>query len=220
MGRITAWSYSRFADYSKCPQLAKFKHVDKIREPENDAMRRGSVVHDTAAAILRGDHPGPLDVRAWDAFAPLFEELRKLEPVVEQQWGYTKQWLPTGWFGNDTWFRSVLDAAVLYADNTVDVVDHKTGKPSPSHAEQAELYAISVFIRYPAVQSATVRYWYLDLGSESVYRFERSALAGMITQWEKKVGPMLNDTVFAPKPGQHCNWCYQAKSKGGACKYG
>lgn len=220
MGLIKAWSYSRYADYERCPQLAKYKHVDKLPQPENDAMIGGKEAHDAIAAYLRGDHPGGESVRGWKDFQPLFDELKALEPLVEQQWGFSSNWKLTSWFGSDTWFRSVLDAAVIYADNTADVVDHKTGKARPEHAAQAELYAVSTFLRYSRVERVTVRFWYLDHASESVYRFARSDKDELIRRWERKVKPMLNDTIMAPKPGQHCAWCDFAKSKNGPCKYG
>jgi hypothetical protein len=220
MGLITAWSYSRFSDYDKCPQLAKFKHVDKLKIEENDAMRGGSEAHEDAAAFIRGDHPGGEELRGWKHFANLFTQLRELEPLVEQQWGFTKDWKPTSWFGKSTWFRSVLDVCLVYEDNTADVVDHKTGKEYPSHAQQAELYAISVFLRYTQVQRVTVRFWYLDSGAESVFRFARSDAPEIIERWTKRVQRMLSDKILAPKPGEHCKWCDFAKSKGGPCKYG
>lgn len=217
--RITAWSYSRWADYEKCPQLAKFKHVDKLREPENDAMKRGSQVHAELDAYL--GKGGDVPEVGRKHFAALLQELRTLEPLHEQDWGYTNEWRVTGWFSKDAWFRSKLDVCVVYDDNTCDVVDFKTGKDSPTHVQQAELYAVSVFVRYTNVSHVTVRFWYLDHGGESVHRYSRSDLAGLLQKWEKRTLPMLNDEIFAPKPNpKNCGWCAFAKSKDGPCRFG
>jgi hypothetical protein len=222
MGLIKAWSYSRWSTYDTCPLQAKFKFIDKIPEDENAAMIRGSKAHDDLAAYLRGDIPDDVapGMIGWDHFGELLEGLRELEPLVEQQWGFNSKWCPTGWFGKDTWLRVVLDSAVLYEDGSADVVDHKTGKARNEHARQAELYAVAMMLRYPSVNQVTVRFWYLDHGSESVYRFGKIDVEGLVAKWSARVKPMLNDTIFAPKPGQHCKWCYQAKSVGGACRYG
>lgn len=217
-GPITAWSYSRWADYDKCPLMAKFKHVDKIKVPENEAMKRGSVSHKDLADFLAS--PIAAIPAIGERFAPLLDQLRQLEPLVEQQWGFTNRWHPTGWFAKDTWFRSVLDVCVVYDDNTADVVDFKTGKENDSHAQQAELYMVSVLVRYPHVSHVTVRFWYLDHGTESVYRFSKSDVAELVKKWEKRVEPMLNDNTFAPRPGRHCQWCDFSKSKDGPCKFG
>jgi hypothetical protein len=216
--RITAWSYSRWSDYEKCPQLAKFKHVDRMKEPENDAMKEGLKVHDDLASYLSSG--GEVPERARKHFAELVAQLREFEPLHDQEWGYTSDWKVTGWFANNTWFRSKLDVCIVYDDNTADVVDFKTGKDSPTHAQQAELYTISVLIRYPQIVRVVVRFWYLDLGTESVYRYSKSDLAELMAKWKKRTLPMLSDEIFAPKPGRHCGYCAFAKSKDGPCKFG
>lgn len=215
--RITAWSYSRYSDYDKCPLLARLKYIDKIPEPENPAMANGTRVHNSLSAFLGNEEELP---EAGQKFATLLYQLKELEPMHDQDWGYTSQWKPTGWFAKDTWFRSKLDSVVLYDDNSVDVVDFKTGKEDAKHALQAELYAISVLVRYTDVTHVVARFWYLDHGAESVHRFARSDLAELIAKWEKRVKPMLADETFAPKPGKHCAWCAYAKSRGGVCKFG
>lgn len=216
--RITAWSYSRWADYDKCPQLAKFKHVDRLKEPENPAMENGNKVHNELAEYLSKGGDVPESGRKH--FADLVRQLRELQPIHDQEWGYTSDWNVTGWFAKDTWFRSKLDVCVVYDDNTCDVVDFKTGKDSVTHALQAELYAASVFLRYKNISHITVRFWYLDLGTESVFRFSKSDLGELLSKWEKRTKPMLSDEIFAPKPGRHCGYCAFAKSKDGPCAFG
>ncbi len=229
MSRLTAWSYSRWSTYEKCPLQAKYKYIDKLPEPASAAMERGSAVHDQLAAYLRGDIPrlGPNEtapITGWTYFAGLLNDLREMEPLVEQQWGFTDTLKQTGWFGSDTWFRSVLDVCLIYSDNTADVVDFKTGKPRPQEtSQQAELYALSIVHRYPAVSHVTVRFWYVDLdqkGAEAVYRFSRDTLPDAKKKWLDRGKRMTSDTMMVPKPGMHCKWCLAAKSIGGPCKYG
>lgn len=229
MTPLTAWSYSRLSTYEKCALQAKYKYIDKLPEPPSDALERGSQIHDQLAQYLRGDLPRdnpftPSVIPGWTYFGTLLNQLRDLQPMVEQQWGYNRAWEPTGWFGKDTWFRSVLDAALVYADDTGDVVDFKSGKPySVDTAKQAELYAISMIRRYAELTHATVRFWYVDTaqkGAEAVYRFSREQAEAAVPRWEKKAERMLSDEIMAPRPGEHCKWCPFAKSKGGPCKYG
>lgn len=225
MTLLTAWSYSRLSAYEKCALQAKFKYIDKLPEPTSDALERGSQDHETLAQYLRGDQDAALNaIPGWAHFGSLLNDLRSLEPQVEQQWGFNRAWEPTGWFGKDTWFRSVLDAALVYGDDTGDVIDFKTGKPYPQDtAKQAELYAISMVRRYPALTHVTVRFWYVDpqqKGAEAVYRFSHDQAEAAMPKWEKKAERMLSDEIMAPRPGEHCKWCPFAKTKGGPCKYG
>ncbi len=46
--KITAWSFSRYGDYQKCPLMAKFKAIDKIKEPSNKYLKRGTAIHKEA----------------------------------------------------------------------------------------------------------------------------------------------------------------------------
>jgi RecB family exonuclease len=226
---LTAWSYSRLSTYEKCALQVRYKYIDKLPEPPSEALERGSEAHDVLAQYLRGDRPlldpaEPSEIPGWAHFGSLLNDLRALEPLVEQQWGYNRAWEPVGWFGSNTWFRSVLDVSLVYGDDTGDVIDFKTGKPYPQDtAKQAELYAISMARRFSALTHVTVRFWYLDpaqRGAEAVYRFSREQAESAIPKWEKKAERMLSDEIMAPRPGEHCKWCPFAKTKGGPCKYG
>jgi CRISPR/Cas system-associated exonuclease Cas4 (RecB family) len=163
-------------------------------------------------------------VPGWTYFEKLLRDLRGMHPLVEMEWGYTSEWKPTGWFGDATWFRSKLDAALVYEDNEADVIDFKTGKPyAQDTILQAELYALSIFCRYLQVQRVKVRFWYLDIdqqGKEVIYRFSRDMMEALLKRWTARAEKMLNDRIMAPLPGTHCKWCPFAKSKDGPCKYG
>lgn len=226
---VVAWSYSRFSDYDRCAALYGYKHVQKLAEEENAAMERGNIVHKTLAQYVRGDIPleNPMStapIPGWTYFGNLLNELREMDPLVEQEWGFTNRWRATGWFSNDTWFRSKLDVGLIYEDNTAEVIDFKTGKKRPEHKKQAELYAISLMCRYPQIESVSVRYWYLDVrerkDAETVYRFSKENAVSLLKLWTSRAEKMLADKILAPNPGAHCGWCSYSKSKNGPCKYG
>jgi CRISPR/Cas system-associated exonuclease Cas4 (RecB family) len=224
-GLLNAWSFSRWSSYETCPRQCKYKNVDKLPEPESPALENGTSVHNTLSQYVRGDLPENTPVPGWTYFEGLLRDLRSLEPqLVEEEWGYTADWKPTGWFAKNVWFRSKLDVALDYDDGDVDVIDFKTGKPyETATSQQAELYALSVFCRYLHAQRVKVRFWYVDVaqeGKETIYRFERGMAADLLKKWTKRAEKMLNDAIMAPLPGQHCKWCSFAKSKGGPCKYG
>jgi len=216
----TAWSYSRWSTHEKCPRQYRYRFVDKLPEPEGPALENGKRVHTAIEEYLTGRTDGPIP--GWTYFERMFRDLRGLDPLVEQQWGFALGWKPTGWFGKDTWFRAVLDAAVIYDDGTCDVVDFKTGKESPDHSLQSELYALAVFSRYPAVKNITVRFWYLDIveGKETVYHYGKVQIPELAKKWTERGNRLLADTTFPTKPGQQCKWCHFAKSNAGPCNFG
>jgi hypothetical protein len=50
MNAITAWSYSRYEQYVRCPLQFKLAVIDKVKTPVSDAMDRGRRLHTEAAA--------------------------------------------------------------------------------------------------------------------------------------------------------------------------
>lgn len=237
--QITSWSFSRYADYKQCPLKAKLKHVDKIKEPPNEAMARGTKIHDMCEDYIKGT----LKVLPPECkkFAKMFRRLRRQYKkaisgmVVEDTWAFTKDWDETTW--DDwvhCWVRIKLDCAE-YDDNGVMLVnDWKTGKFRPEknaeYVEQLELYALAALLLHGHVEIVKPRLVYLDVGviypepgsiEELVYT--RDDIPKLKKLWSKRVKPMLNDKVFAPRPNNLCYWCFFRKSNaangGGQCKY-
>ena len=225
---VTAWSYSRFADHERCPLYFKEKYVTKsIPQDSTPAMERGNEIHKGIAAWLRGDAEGvPRDAFKNPRAEQILLELRQMpadQMVVEQQWGFTAYWKPTGWFGNDTWLRSILDVGLVYPDMTAEALDWKTGKRYGHNADQMELFALSVMCKYPPVTNVTTRLIYLDEQGKNIEEIEEFPVTHkqrLIDKWTAKVVPMFTDKVFAPRPNDKCKFCPLARSKGGKCAFG
>lgn len=221
MNGVTAWSYSRFAKYDLCPLQFKLAVLDKRKTTANAAMARGDKIHKSIASYVMGGIA--IEPEAVKHVFPrkLIEELRAFDDkVVEQQWGFTRAWNATGWFGGDTWFRSILDAAAMYEDLWADVIDWKTGKKYGSNADQMELNALSLFRHFKPAVGVTTRMVYLDSGDEDTAEFTKADEPKLIAKWEKKIEPMFTDTAFLPRPNEKCRFCDFSKSKGGPCRYG
>ena len=219
-GVITAWSYSRWSVYDKCPAQAGYKFVLKLKEPSNAAMDRGNTIHTEAEGWIKG----------WSGKLPAslskleveYRELRSKKALAECEWAFTSTWEATSWFGKDAWCRIKVDAVVPPVGDHLKLVDHKSGADRTElYIEQLGLYAIGGFLSYPQVNTIEPQFYYVDHGitrgtEEPYYRHE---LPAMQRDWMKRVAPMLNDTRFAPKPGRHCTYCHFSKAKGGPCKF-
>lgn len=220
---VDAWSYSRYADYQQCPLRFKLKHIQKMKEPGSPAMQRGSDIHKEGENYLKSAKRPRTVPASYKNFAEEMRQLHTLNPLVEQQWGFTKQWSPTGWFGGDTWLRIVCDVVVLYDDNTVDLIDFKTGRRYDTNEEQVELFSCAPFIKWPEVTDVRTRLWYLDVEdpekNEVIRDYTRGDFEGIRKGWEKKIVPMFKDKRFAPTPNEKCRWCAFSKDKGGPCPF-
>lgn len=234
---ITSWSYSRYATYTQCPAKAKYKFVLKIKEPSNDAMDRGSEIHKVAESYVKGvGRAIPLELKL---FGKLFKQLRKQYKsvvsdsnktvIVEQTLAFTKNWAETRW---DDWngcaVRVKIDCTYLPTPTVAEVVDWKTGKFNEgmyeSYKEQLELYALAVLLYYPALEEVRPKLCNLDLGityppEDSASTFTRKDIPRLKALWAKRTKPMLNDTIFAPRPNDKCRYCSFRAGNGGPCKY-
>lgn len=223
---LTAWSYSRFAVYDQCPLKFKLQVLEGAKFTPSAAMQRGDRLHRSVASYITGGIALEPDVVKFPYVQKLVGELREFEDkVVEQQWGFTRAWQPTGWFskdkGKETWFRNILDVAVLYEDMGADVIDWKSGKRYDSNADQMELNALSLFRHFKPAVTVTTRMVYFDSGQEDAADFKKSDEPALIAKWERKIEPMFTDTAFLPRPNDKCRFCDFAKSKGtGKCRYG
>lgn len=227
---VTAWSYSRWGDYERCPLYFKEKHVAKsFKDAGSAAMDRGNDIHKGTAAWLSGKTEGlPREAFQNPRAEKILMELRAMPGLmVEQQWGFDAHWKPTGWFDSrgqaPTWLRVILDVGVLYDDMTAEAIDWKTGKRYGSNQDQMELFAVGVMCKIVPVKHVTTRLVYLDEKGkdiEDIEEFPATHKQRLIDKWTKKVEPMFTDKVFAPRPNDKCKWCPLARSKGGKCAFG
>lgn len=222
--KMTAWSFSRYNDYRKCPRYAKFKHVERRQEPGSPALDRGSAVHELAQVFAQktARTKCPEELQTFE------EEFRVLQKnkaslATEQQWCFNSNWEPTGWFEKDAWCRVIVDARWLdKSRNVLVVIDHKTGKINPQHEEQLSLYALAALLQNPDIDGVEVQLWYLDHGVQKPDNqriYTRADVPALKKEWSKNTKVMLADGVFRERPGKACTWCHYSKGKGGPCKF-
>jgi len=217
--KLTAWSYSRLTTYEACPLLARFKFIDRLREPPSKPLERGQEVHTKAEKYSTGElkkRPKELDL-----FKEEFKALRRIKKKlnVEQELAITDSWDPCDWFASDTWLRAKLDCS--YNDDVAQVIiDYKTGKVRPENVDQLDLYAPVAFCHAPDhINVIHASLWYLDWGEEVARSYTRGEALKLRTKWVKRSKKMLSDTAFKPTPGNACRWCHFKKSNGGPCKF-
>lgn len=219
--KLDAWSYSRYSDYRRCPMYFAYKHLLKQKDPNpSTAMVRGRDIHKIAEnTLLTTKGKIPPELRN---FEEEFQQLRTMNPTVEQQWGFQRDWTPTGWFGSDVYCRVVLDAVVTYDDNTAIVIDHKTGRKYETNEDQMRLFGLATFKKFPELTEVSTRLWYLDqpTDNEVEFTYYKREEAKIQKDWEKAIQPMFNDRKFPPRPNDKCKWCFLGVSKGGPCKFG
>jgi len=229
-GFIDSWSFSRLNDWRKCPRMAWYKHVQKIREPGNKYTLRGTLIHQMAQDFVEGKLKKlPPELLKFKA---KFEELKKLKAVCEEQWAFSPQWKEETWFAKVyKLLRVKTDACVVVKKDTVRIIDFKTGKVNEDHEEQLSLYALAAFVKYPEAKWVAAELWYLDSGDLTEQLFPVSDLPELKRYWVEAADGMFKDRGFNCKPGNACRFCWFRKSNleygkdsagnptGGPCQY-
>lgn len=219
--QMIAWSYSTLKDYETCAHRIKLK-LDKAPVPEQEE-NRGTIIHRLAEQYVKGEIDElPRELRK---FETQFEEDRnaffegKLE--VESEWGFDPDWNQCSWF--DAWLRVKCDQVHHYDAISLCITDHKTGKRFGNevpHLQQAQLYALAAFMRYPKVDHIQTVMRYLDHGEVTCRLWDRDKdCVRLMQQYEKRVRWLQMDTVFKPNPNRmNCRFCRYGISNGsGAC---
>jgi RecB family exonuclease len=218
----TSWSFSRWDTWRTCPLKYRLQFIDKLPTAQSPAMARGNKIHLQLAAYIEGKSvPLPPEVKhpehviAYD-FMRTFPGTK----VVEQQWGFDVEWKDTGYFAKNIWLRSILDVALFYEDQTVEIVDHKTGKRYGSNDDQVELFALTAMTRYRTSTAVTTRLIYVDSGDQQLADWSAKDRAKLQAKWTDLVRPMFGDRQWPARPNDKCHFCDFGASKGGSCRFG
>ena len=223
LGPVTAWSFSSLKNFEECQYRIYLKGVLKIKEEDSVAGARGQKIHDLAEQFVRGN----IDKipKELSKFSAKFERLQQrfhnqsegFPITLEENWGFTSQWAPTGWVGNDTWCRQKLDAFVTESTTGATVIDYKTGRKFGNelkHGEQGLHYAIGSFMRYPHLDFVRTEFWYLDKGEELVKNYTRERALLHLPKIHQRGIIMTTTTEFHPNPSRNnCRWCSYAANK-------
>jgi len=235
--KLTSWSFSRYSEYGQCPLRAKFKYLDKIKEPTNAPMLRGQEIHKKAEDYIKGTITNiPSELRY---FATDFRLLRQLYArrirvmAVEETWAFTNEWDKTtfdDWTG--CWVRVKADCAFEHRDGSMVVIDWKTGKfhqdGTHLYLEQLELISLAALLQYPHIDVVEPRLAYLDHdliypSDKEVKLIKREYMPTLMKSWELRTKAMMSDTQFDPRPSDKCRFCFfrhsNAANGGGQCKY-
>jgi CRISPR/Cas system-associated exonuclease Cas4 (RecB family) len=162
------WSASKVSTALRCPRLYHFKYVDKLPEPEvMPEARIGKAIHAAledalggapvadAAAKARAALPDAHEQARFDqlatGIAPFAERIarfrrrrRVVRQLIEFSIAVRDDFSTTQFYSGDAFYRGILDAGYVFDDDSVALVDHKTGVriPGSSIADQLEGYAV------------------------------------------------------------------------------
>jgi hypothetical protein len=147
--------------------------------------------------------------------------------MVELEWAFTKDYLPTTWFGKDARLRVKTDVCLDTKEPPlVHITDWKTGRVYDDHRQQRSLYALAglqlVELGLLAGGSKDTKliaeHLYTDTTQSATEEYSMKDLKPLKREWESRIKQMMSDTKYPAKTGYHCRWCKFRKSAGGPCQ--
>lgn len=216
----TRASYSSITTFETCPASYEYAYLsDNPIDSSSPATRRGTRLHKACEDYLKGITPItrlPVELLPIKDYLSVFLQL---QAISEEVWLVNRDWGTQDEEDSNTFIKGVVDIHYVL-DNSLFIVDLKTGKAYPEHADQLQLYALMGLIKYPEVKEALVSAVYLD-GPGDITRYARDQLEGLKIFWGNRVLNLLNATEYPFTPSREsCKWCPYAKSKKGPCNYG
>ena len=225
LGDIPAWSYSALKTFESCAYRSYIAKVKRIQEDFGPAAARGTAIHEEAEKYVNGQLSElPESLRKFES---KFEKLRQLfidaKVELEGDWGFTRSWESCGWMDPDVWARIKLDAFVHEDETSARVIDYKTGKQignEISHSQQALIYAIASFFRYPLLQFVKTEIWYIDHGTISEQTYTRDEAMVFMPKLHERAIAMTTAVEFPPNPSLYnCKWCSYGKGLEPHCQW-
>jgi CRISPR/Cas system-associated exonuclease Cas4 (RecB family) len=219
---MKAWSYSTVNQHRKCPLVIRFTKIDRLLEPENDAILRGKRIHDELKHLVQtGSFPEGAIIPNREMWQRRLGHLHAARAVAEQQLAFTSGWAQVPWYGANVWVRIVIDA-ILVTKDIVRVHEFKTGKVYPEHEKQKRLYALAALKMHPEHDVVVVGCDYIDQPQlpDDLTRFTRAQELSLEKEFADFAAPLLSETIYPASPGTHCRWCHFRKSNAGPCAFG
>lgn len=150
--RHAPWSFSKMETGESCPAQFKHKHILRTAAgPSTPDTVVGTAAHGVLEHRVKGTSASDAKKLAlentpltsdeqdmlrtledrMDSFMRKFDGFCKREGVkrllVEEAWGITAEFKPTGFFDKNVFFRGKVDLGAITRDDDLVVIDHKSG---------------------------------------------------------------------------------------------
>jgi RecB family exonuclease len=253
------WSFTKLKVLQQCPLRFYLQYVVKIKPletPPNLVTNVGKAVHRILELLIAGktltdsyrltrkEFVNILTDDEWVAevattelnimeFRKRLDDFEKKFPikryVQELRIGMTAKYEPTGFFGEDVYWRGVIDLGMQLEGDDVIIIDHKTGAPPEmgirNFQNQLDVYKIMFHRGVQPVHGAQAGIHFVKGGKVLLDNYStREEIEGKLTrELEFYIVGAIDRTkdlkYFKHFRGSHCKYCdYNEECKAGNLK--
>ncbi len=158
-------SPSRISDYENCPQLYKYRVIDRLPQPPSLDAERGTLVHSVLHELFESPRNERTPVKTAEILPSAWKSQLENKPELQEMITSEKEWLdraqslldtyfnienPTEFeathreihlendFAQDVYLHGYVDRLDIAPTGEVRIIDYKTGKsPKPGWEEKA-----------------------------------------------------------------------------------
>lgn len=214
-GPAKTWSPSTLMQFETCNYATFLKVVRGLKQPQSEAGDRGSKLHALCEQYIRGDL-GTVGKDLGKVVGYL-NEAREFyqngKAIIEDEWGFDKNWMPTEWMAKDVWGRVKLDLLLRESPTSAIIRDWKSGKKfgnEVKHNFQGMIYAVVAFMRIPELEYIKTTFNYIDTGDVMENNYTRHQAVGiLLPRIKARAMAMTTCTEFLPRPSKkNCKYCF------------
>ena len=208
----TAWSYSRLHGFEICPRRFHENDIKKAWPKDTSPqLDWGDAVHAAMATALKTGEPLPTVFRI---FQKWIDKVNRTpgELLIEDdaRWAITREFMPTPWFSDKVWLRTVADAVKLDYPTAL-IVDWKAGKSANADPIQLILTSLVCLVQFPEVECVRSDFIWLQEDSQTTQVLYRNEAADQWAELLPRV-ELLQRAIatnnFPPRPNRFCrNYC-------------
>ncbi|MGB8361868.1 MAG: PD-(D/E)XK nuclease family protein [Acidimicrobiia bacterium] len=171
--RLETLSPSRAGDFKTCPQLFKFRAIDRIAEPPSVYQARGTTAHLALQRLYDDDVAERTPERLYDLFREAWTEIRGADEFEglfasveeERDWGIESMTLLANYFSiedptaiepaereldmtedlDGIVIRGILDRIDRDEKGNLIITDYKTGKAPPERYALSSFFALKIY---------------------------------------------------------------------------
>lgn len=215
---VLPWSWSMVDAYKTCPR--RFYEINLCKnytEPTSQEILWGNTVHKALELRIGQNIQLTEATITYEPIASAFanapgDKYCELKTAVN----FTLE--PCDFFADDCWNRGVEDLVIVNGDKAL-TVDWKTGKKKP-YSRQLELSACRVMSLFPAVNTVTSAFSWLQTKEWTRATYQREQLSALWEGFYQDVQDMLwseQNNTWPAKPSGLCRKSKRPGSTWGGC---